>query len=270
MRFLYFNFILIIAITIVSATPSYMWYGTCSVEKYLSNGCTGVGEPDTPHEEADGFHTALQNRKTVINNVVRKQNRRDATATANAWKNMSAPMNYCDFVFFAGHGHGFGPVLGCWPEYLIDNQDDMRLGGYGYLKWVQGAACEWFVASQYTDPPVGEFARWDPAFKGVHVVQGHRADSFDHPYGEDASEDFWNRWYNQNQSIYSAWCNAQIYWIYTVTGRRGLQPAQMAHNSDYFYETFTEAENSLAPDGASIFGWATVGNPQYSYTHWEH
>ena len=34
----------------------------------------------------------------------------------------------------------------CDQAYQITNYSDIRFGGNGYLKWVQAAACSWFIA----------------------------------------------------------------------------------------------------------------------------
>lgn len=256
------------------ATPPYMWYATHSVENYAGNGCpcewqlingqwvwvcSNLG---TCHEDADGFNNALNAADITCNNEYYRYNRRDAGPTAARWTGTSAEINYVDFLLYAGHGHGFGPFLGCNADYSIDCRNDIRFHGNGFLKWVQAAACLWFCHPDYASG-VGEFARWSGSFQGVHTVQGHRAVTYDHDRSDEMSYNFWNGWENVGESIDEAWKSAQIEEVYRNGARPGLQPATMAANSTYGAETYTSAGDEAAPNGASWFSWSTVGTPQY-------
>ena len=260
-------FFLLLSVNLFSVPP-YMWYSTYSVENY---GATGhwwdgfyFGNLGTCHEDAHGFHLAVSGHHEPGVHYNFRYDREDAACLASLWKGPSAEVNYNDFIFYAGHGWGKGPVFGGNSNYRITNWDDIRFGQYGFLKWVQGAACEWFVASSYT-AGFGrtEFQRWSPCFKGVHAVQGHRAVTYDHSYSNQMSDEFWDRWVDNGDTIYYAWRQAQINWVYNHGPAPGLQPATMAHNSTYLYETWANAGDAKAPDGANILSWATVGTPQY-------
>ncbi|MBD3343853.1 MAG: hypothetical protein GF401_02175 [Chitinivibrionales bacterium] len=245
------------------AVPSYLWYATHSIEDYSVNGSCGWLDPMKPHDEADGFAAAVQGHN--ITNSWLRYNRRDSECTAFRWSGTSAETNNVDFLFYSGHGWGDGPYLGCNGAYLITCWIDIQFGGSGYLKWVQASACEWFVDEMYDRAGSGlnEHERWGPAFKGVHAVQGHRAATYDHNYSNEISDEFWDRWVDNGESLYWSWRQAQIHWIYTVTGYPGLQPATGAANSTYGYETWAAAGNEMAPDGMGWLGWATVGDPDY-------
>ena len=99
--------------------------------------------------------------------------------------------------------------------------------------------------------------------KAHHAVAGHRADTFDHEYSDEMSESFWDNWIGEEKSYYVSWKDAQIYWIFDQAGVPGLEPACMAKNSDYANETWEEATDNAAPDGAQYLTWYTVGNPVY-------
>lgn len=154
------------------AIPPYLWYSTHSIENYSGNGnnCNGNWWPNlgTCHEDADGFSYAVSGHN-VFNDYYR-YNRRDADCTAARWSGSSAENNDADFLFYAGHGWGNGPFLGCNAAYPITSWTDIRFGGGIYLKWVQAAACEWFVDE--TVDPAGsgknEFARWSDCFNGAY------------------------------------------------------------------------------------------------------
>jgi hypothetical protein len=242
-----------------------MWYATHSIEAYVLSGCHFYYNLFTTHEDAAGFSKAV-NSANLSSNVRYVYNRRDTACTANRWSGRSAEINYVDFLFYAGHGCATGPFLGCNSAYQIANWSDIRFGGYGYLKWVQAAACSWFIPDSLDEDcgtGMTEFERWDSCFNGVHVIQAHRAETYDHSHSDSMSIDFWNRWVYQNNSIYQAWRNAQIKWVYERTGYPGLQPATAAHDLSYLNELWQNATDAPAPFGMNYLMWATVGNPEY-------
>jgi hypothetical protein len=242
--------------------PPYLWYATHSINYYYGNGCDPRLYLSGSHGEADGFHNAIVAKG--IANSWRRYNRRDAECTAARWTGTSAEINEVDFLFYSGLGCGSGPYLGCDAAYLITNWSDMRLGGNGYLKWVQGSACGWFIPHEMDDCSLGkdEFERWDDCFTGVHTVQGHRAATYDLIDGNAMSGEFWNRWVSWGYSIYDAWRDAQIIWVYEV-GNSGLQPATAAHDETYAYEYWEDATDNPAPSGMGWLGWTSVGTPEY-------
>jgi hypothetical protein len=256
--------VLIVSALSTFATPSYLWYATHSIENYSGNGCNGLlSNLGTCHEDADGFDTAIVAHN--INNSWRAYNRRDTACTAARWTGLSAEINDVDFLFYAGHGCGKGPLLGCTSTYGITNHSDIRFGGLGYLKWVQAAACEWFVPDSLDRCNVGldVYTRWDSCFVGVHSVMGHRAVTYDHSYSNEMSDEFWDRWVDQGDQIYYAWQQAQIHWVYEEGGNPGLAPATAAHNQSFGYEQWSSAGDTLAPDGMGWFAYTTVGTPEY-------
>lgn len=247
----------------VYAVPPYMWYATHSIEYYYGNGCSPLLNLDTSHDDADGFHNAIVAKG--ISNSWRRYNRRDAECTATRWSGTSAENNSVDFLFYSGHGCGTGPYLGCSSAYTITNWSDIRFGGTGYLKWVQATACGWFVPEALDQCNSGrdEYERWGNCFNGVHTVQGHRAVTYEYVQSDSMSREFWDRWVSQNNTIYYAWRQAQIHWVYEVGGNPGLQPATAAHSSSYAYELWSNAGDTPAPNGMGWLGWTTVGTPEY-------
>lgn len=255
--------IALLFVTHTLADPPYMWYATYSIENYQANGSCGRNDLWSCHDDADGFSLAVNGRN--LSNTWYHYNRRDAACTANRWTGVDAEINYNDFVFYAGHGCGTGPIFGCNPGYPITNWEDIRFGGNGYLKWVQGATCSWFAEQQY-DPcqsGVAVMERWTSCFRGVHAVQGHRAVTWDHVYSIQMSQQFWNDWCTNNQSLYWSWRNSQVLWVYEAGGFQGLMPATAAHNTDYGLEYFAEATDDPAPDGMNWLLWTVVGYPLY-------
>lgn len=244
------------------AVPPYMWYATHSIEYYYGNGCQNLNLGGC-HEEALGFSCAIQ--AWGLSNTWYRYNRRDAECTAARWTGASAEVNYVDFLFYSGHGCGTGPYLGCDPEYEITNWTDIRFGGNGYLKWVQGAACSWFVAAVADDCHSGKtpFQRWGNCFAGVHTVQGHRANTYDYVDWLQMSSEFWGRWVNTGDVISMAWRDAQARWVYEEEGNPGLQPATAASDMTYALELWEDATDTPAPSGIGYLGWSTFGTPEY-------
>ena len=97
----------------------------------------------------------------------------------------------------------------------------------------------------------------------VHTVQGHRAVTYDHAYSNEMSDEFWDRWVDNGESIYWSWREGQINWVYTHAGNPGLQPATAGQSSSYANETWSDATDDQAANGMNWLGWATVGTPQY-------
>ncbi|NLL12078.1 MAG: hypothetical protein GX267_01615 [Fibrobacter sp.] len=263
--FLRCGFLILIAVCSAFTIPPYMWYATYSVENYSRTGCSIYANLGTAHEDATGFANAV-NSAGLPCDVSYRYNRRDAECVPSRWTGYSAELNYVDFLFYAGHGCGTGPYLGCDQASQITSYSDIRFGGYGYLKWVQAAACNWFVVDSLDvdcGSGLSEFDRWNNCFQGVHVIQGHRAATYEHRFYDSMSEEFWNRWVYFNNTVHSAWKNAQIKWVYEKPGYRGLQPASAAADYYYITELWQDANDAPAPSGMGCLVWATVGNPQY-------
>jgi hypothetical protein len=252
-----------VIVNIAQAVPPFMWYATHSVEYYYGNGCAYNLNLQRCHEEADGFNYAIQ--ALSLPNAWYRYNRRDEECTAYRWTGVSAEVNMVDFLFFSGHGCGTGPYLGCDPAYEITNWTDIRFGGDGYLKWVQGTACTWFVAAAADDCESGmePFERWGNCFVGVHTVQGHRADTYEYVNELQMSAEFWERWVTAGNTISMAWREAQSHWVYEEAGNRGLQPATAASNMNYAFELWADASDAPAPSGIGYLGWSTFGTPEY-------
>ncbi len=267
-QFFYIHMLQVIA----WAVPPFLWYGTYSVENYIGNGCPcdtivingqiGVICPhlDYAHEEAAAFSNAIVS--LGISNSNYCYNRQDDAVTAVRWTGTSAEINYVDFLFYSGHGNGFGPHIGCTSTYTVTCYDISFHGPDGYLKWVQGSACLWFCYPERAGG-VDEFTRWSDSFQGVHTVQGHRAGTYELENPQPLFNDFWNDWVTAGESIDEAWKSAQVEFIYANGAHPGLQPATMAATSDYAEETWASAVDDPAPNGAQWLSWRTVGTPEY-------
>lgn len=254
------------------AVPPFLWYGTYSVENYVGNGCPcdtviingqqGVICPfaEYAHEEAAAFNSAIVSLGLTISNY--RYNRKDNGVTAAGWSGTGAEINYVDFLFYSGHGNGYGPHIGCSSTYVVTSYDIRFQGPGGYLKWVQGSACLWFCHADYANG-AGEFSRWSGSFQGVHTVQGHRAYSYEISNPQPVFNDFWNDWVNGGESIDEAWKSSQIEFVYANGAHPGLQPATMAATNDFAAETWASASDDAAPSGANWLTWRTVGTPEY-------
>lgn len=253
----------VLIVHVAQAVPPYMWYATHSIENYSGNGCDYGLNLQRTHEEADGFNAAIQGRS--LPNAWYRYNRRNEECTAERWTGEYAEINMVDFLFFSGHGCGTGPYLGCDPAYELTNWTDIRFGGNGYLKWVQGSACSWFIAAVADKCESGKepFERWANCFAGVHAIMGHRAVTYEYINEVQISAEFWERWVDTGNSVYTAWREAQAHWVYEEAGYPGLQPATAAPSFTYISELWADAGDAPAPSGIGYLGWTTFGTPEY-------
>jgi hypothetical protein len=249
------------------AVPPYLWYATYSINNYdcYSNTCRGVYYWPNLYTcllDAAGFDLAVVGHDMPSTNKRYRINCPNEQVTANSWIGDGATTNWNDFVFFAGHGWGFGPIF--TEGTVVDPRTDLRFGSGRYLKWVQAAACEWFVHPNWACG-VSEVNRWTNSFVGVHAVMGHRAYTYDHPWSDEMSDAFFDNWVGDGESLYWSWRTAQIDWVYHGGYNPGLQPATMGHNSNYLYETWANAGDEQASSSTKqlVWGWATIGNPEY-------
>ncbi len=253
------------------AIPPYMWWSTYSVQTYNGNVCHECGGDwpyvplKTPNLEAQGFYNAMTNYSSYMNNQSKQYMRTEADVTGARWTGANAEINYNDFIFYAGHGWAFGPVFLNCVEF--DPRSDIRFGGNHYLKWVQAATCEWFVAPEY-GCDVSEVDRWSNSFTGVHAVMGHRAITYDTPYPNEESDGFFSRWIVSGQTLYESWVSAQIDWVYHngdwPVMAHGLQPAVMGHHFGYNDELWANAGDAQASGTKTCdLSWRTVGRPEY-------
>lgn len=245
------------------AVPPYFWYATHSIENYYyqNGGC--YYDLALAHNEADGFHNAVQGHSIL--NKWRRYNRRDSECTATRWRGESAEINGVDFLYFSGHGRSRGPLLGCGSTFDIVNWDDIRFHGGQHLKWVQASACEWFVPAHLDPDSTGRTAlsRWNPCFNGVHTVQGHRAITYETNYTDEVSDSFFDKWVDQGYGIWVSWRDSQIYWVYQQGSAPGLEPSAVAATTEYGHETWANASDAPATPAILWITASTVGTPQY-------
>lgn len=268
LRHLCFAFLLVtFSGTSPAADPPYMWYATYSINDYDGNGSCGRGNLQRSHEGAAAFSAALEGMN--LQNTMYKYQRKDTECTAGRWTGENAEVNMVDFVFYAGHGCGKGPVFGCNPGYAISNTDDIRFGGNGYLKWVQAASCSWFTEAEYDDCQSGlsPKVRWMPCLQGVHAIMGHKAKTWEYEYMEEAARQFWNDWCVNGLEIWEAWRNSQAEWIYENGGSIGIEPATLAPSERWGNEKFADAVDAPAPPPVCLDTvWLTrtrYGKPVY-------
>ncbi len=121
LKYIGLSICMIILMSVIAfSTPPRFWYGTYAVEDYEGNGCDDSLNCIYPHEHADGFHQGVQNHADSINFEYYQRDVEDDSCTADRWAGWYAETNYMDFLFYAGHGTGFGPMFGCDPVYVID------------------------------------------------------------------------------------------------------------------------------------------------------
>ena len=102
---------------------------------------------------------------------------------ANAWetdwhKNDEAWVDNADFVFYTGHANQNGWVLSTPDDTWIGTADAAGRYGNEDLEWMTIAACG-PLQDNLLATGGGDVSRWVPAFKGMHIMMGYGAITYD-------------------------------------------------------------------------------------------
>ena len=170
---------------------------------------------------------------------------------------------YCDFVYFGGHGLIGGLYLGAGAGYGNVAPADMNLG-VGYNRWMLANGCSLFN----TGSPAAMF---QPAFKGLKALLSFKSVVFDNNLGWDLYNDFWANWTYREKSLLTSFFDAQADYGYKhLYPTKGLEPgclsAQVpADRIDYCRESFRWVNHDYAQATANTgyYYSRVIGKPQY-------
>jgi len=153
--------------TMLAATPTRPWEaGTSWIGE--SGGLSGS------HDNAHGFVDEWAASGWHID-----FNWGDANAWESDWhRNDETWVDNADFVFYTGHASKDGWVLSNPDDTFIDVADASGRYGNEDLEWITIAACG-PLQDNILAAGGGDVSRWTPAFKGMHIMMGYGAITFD-------------------------------------------------------------------------------------------
>jgi hypothetical protein len=103
----------------------------------------------------------------------------DANAWESDWdRNDQTWVDNADFVFYTGHANQNGWVLSTPDDTFLDTADANGRYGNEDLEWMTIAACG-PLQDNILAAGGGDVSRWVPAFKGMHIMMGYGAITFD-------------------------------------------------------------------------------------------
>ncbi len=206
----------------------------------------------TPGNQTYGPNLALDLRNTQVAKTA-------LISTSSAYGNRE----YCDFIYYGGHGFPGGFFLGLNPGYGNVVASEMNLG-VGYNRWFLANSCSIFNSA-------APATTWQPAFHGVKALLGFKSVIFDNNMGWDLYNDFWLNWTFRSKNLSNSFFDAQANYGYKhLYPTKGLHPgclsAQVpAGTTDYCSQLFKLISHDYAaatPNTGNYYS-RIIGNPQY-------
>jgi hypothetical protein len=200
------------------ATPTWMWVGTYAIDNYTAYGGGEGGDLTQAINGANCFWNAVNAYSTV--SPYRYVTLTDAQVTRSAVGN-NTTREYCDFVYFDGHGSYYSIFLGNTdPPYGYVLSPDMH-HGTGYNRWVYYYSCATLFYHS------GWPTYWSYAFNGLQVMLGFASVTWGISSKDDLHNEFWERWVENHDGMWYAHYEACADIIYGQEGW-GIAPAAVA------------------------------------------
>lgn len=206
-----------------------------------------------PGAGTSGPNLALDARDTQVSKAA-------ITSTSSGYGNRE----YCDFLFYGGHGLVGGMFLGLNAGYGNVAAGEMNLG-VGYNRWLLANGCSLFNGAT---PPA---TVWQPAFKGLKALLSFKSLVYDNNLSWDLYHDFWTNWTYRDKSLLNSFFDAQTNYGYKhFYPSKGLEPgclsAQVpAFTVDYCRESFKWVAHNYTPATANTgsYYYRKIGSPEY-------
>lgn len=200
-----------------------------------------------------GPHFALDRRDTQVS--------KEAIISTSA---SNGSREYCDFVFYGGHGVPGGIYLGAAPAYGGVVASELSLG-VGYNRWFLANGCILF------NTPAAPAVTWQPAFKGLKAMLSFRSVVFDNNYSWQLYNEFWVNWTWREKSLLNSFFDAQANYGYAhLYPSDGLEPGCLSAQApagriDYCREAFKWVDKNYAPAIANTgyYYSRVIGSPIY-------
>lgn len=178
--------------------------------------------------------------------------------------NGSKSREYCDFVYYGGHGMSGSIYLGAsTPTYGQVFPDQFNFG-LGYNRWLMTNSCNLFNVAEPA-------STWRTAFQGLKAMLGFKSVVFDNNLSWDLYHHFWYYWTYGEKSLVMAFFEANTNYGYKhLYPTKGLEPgclsAQVLGNGiDHCLEAFKYASHDYAPamKNTGYYYSKKIGQPQY-------
>ncbi len=229
----------------IASGQNFYWAASTNVPGYcnaLGAGGSGTNSPTL----------ALDARNTQVTNAA-------ITFTGSGY----GQREYCDFLFYGGHGLNGSLYLGGGGGYGSVSPASMNLGA-GYNRWFMTNSCSLFNGG--TPATI-----WQPAFKGLKAMLGFKSFVFDNNLSWDFYNNFWNEWTYGEKSLLTAFFDANVNYGYKhLYPSKGLEPGCLSAQVpgtriDYCREVFKFVNHDYTPATANTgyYYSKVIGTPQY-------
>jgi hypothetical protein len=207
-----------------------------------------------------GYAGANTNAPTLALDKRNTQVTRSAiTSTSSSY----GSREYCDFLYYGGHGIYGEMFLGNYSGYGYVLPADLNLGA-GYNRWLLANSCSLFNGG-------APASVWQPAFKGLKAMLGFKSFVFDNNLSWDLYNDFWLNWTYRGKSLMMSFFDSEANYGYKhLYPGSGLEPgclsAQYLNDSwDYCREFFRLVPHDYTKATANTGNYYSrvIGNPQY-------
>lgn len=279
MRYLKFISPLILVFPLLTiANPPTMDIGTFSVDNYLGNasGNALASNLDYENQSADNFFikgrgmisfyqgfnsNPAGNTSTATLHISKKDNLCTKAAITDL-SSGSGHREYCDFLFFGGHGFPKGFFLGSnFTTYGKVYPIDLKLGK-DYNRYMLINSCSIFnTASPLTD--------WSPAFAGLKALLGFKSLVTDNPANTYLYDAFWYYW-TQGGGLSDSFAEAQNNYGTSYVSFPGIETGCISAKPitgtiDYCDETFRNVAyaHDRPASGAVYYHKKIIGSPIY-------
>ena len=260
---------------VISGFPVSMDIGTFSIDDYTSNG-GGMGNLSymiagsqnffwAANSNIPGYSSSVAAVGSGTNTPSLALDLRNTQVTKAAIINTGSgygSREYCDFVYYGGHGFNSKMFLGNFSNYGFVSASETNLGT-GYTRWIFTNSCSLFNGG---DPAT----LWQPAFKGLKAMLGFRSFIFDNNLSWDLYNDFWTNWTYREKSLMNAFFDSEANYGYKhLYPAKGLETGCLSALTSTDFDYCREAYKFVAHDynkpilNSGNYYAKKIGTPQY-------
>ena len=176
----------------------------------------------------------------------------------------SGNREYCDFVYYGGHGYPGGLYLGnAGSGYGGISPADLKLGT-GYTRFFISKSC-----SFYNNSP-DQTTYWNQSFQGLKAMLGFKSLVYDNFNSTNEYQNFWNNWTYSGYPLFTAFSFAEANWGYTQLGHTGLEVGCLSAKRPGFYNNYCDDPYlqvdhnwNKAAIGSGDYYSTIIGTPEY-------